>query len=103
VNIGIGLPTTIPGVTGQQVIEWARRADAAGFSSLGTVTERINLTPSNAFLGDFADMLIGWAAKGEDAVKGRVEGFRQVGCDELIMIPCSTDPGQVDKLAATVL
>jgi alkanesulfonate monooxygenase SsuD/methylene tetrahydromethanopterin reductase-like flavin-dependent oxidoreductase (luciferase family) len=66
VKIGIGLPTTIPGVTGQQVIEWAKRADAAGFSSLGTidrivyanyeslvaiaaaaaVTERISLTPS---------------------------------------------------------
>lgn len=56
-----------------------------------------------AFLGDFADMLIGWAAKGEDAVKERVDAFRQVGCDELIMIPCSADPGQVDKLAATVL
>jgi hypothetical protein len=48
-------------------------------------------------------MLIDWAAKGEDAVKERVDAFRQVGCDELIMIPCSTDPGQVDKLAATVL
>jgi alkanesulfonate monooxygenase SsuD/methylene tetrahydromethanopterin reductase-like flavin-dependent oxidoreductase (luciferase family) len=56
-----------------------------------------------AFLGDFAEMLIGWAAKGEDAVKERVEAFRQVGCDELIMIPCSSDPGQVDKLAAAVL
>jgi alkanesulfonate monooxygenase SsuD/methylene tetrahydromethanopterin reductase-like flavin-dependent oxidoreductase (luciferase family) len=286
VNIGIGLPTTIPGVTGQQVTEWAKRAEAAGFSSLGTidrivypnyeplvslaaaaaVTERISLTPSililpyrvsaavvakqaatlhhlsggrlvlgvavggreddytaagadfnrrgaamdqmldeikrlwageergfaggvgpdvsegpppiivggqadvafrraarfgegwmagggppemfpeaveklaaawraegregeprklalsyfsldddpeaqaretlggyYAFLGDFADMLIGWAAKGEEAVKERLEGFREVGCDELIMIPCSTDPGQVDKLAAAVL
>ena len=285
-RIGIGLPTTIPGVTGRQVTDWARRADAAGFSSLGTidrivypnyeplvslaaaaaVTERINLTPSililpyrvsaamvakqaatlhalsggrlvlgvavggreddytaagasfqergkrmdemldeikrlwageergfaggvgpdvsdspppiivggqadvafrraarygdgwmmggappemfpeavgrleaawqaegregkprklalsyfsldddpeaqaretlggyYEFLGDFADMLIGWAAKGEDGVKERVEAFRQVGCDELIMIPCSTDPGQVDKLAAAVL
>jgi alkanesulfonate monooxygenase SsuD/methylene tetrahydromethanopterin reductase-like flavin-dependent oxidoreductase (luciferase family) len=37
VEIGIGLPTTIPGTTGEQVIEWARRADAAGFSSLGTI------------------------------------------------------------------
>ncbi len=56
-----------------------------------------------AFLGDFADMIIGWAATGEDAVKERAEAFRQVGCDELIMIPCSTDPGQVDKLAAAVV
>jgi alkanesulfonate monooxygenase SsuD/methylene tetrahydromethanopterin reductase-like flavin-dependent oxidoreductase (luciferase family) len=287
VKIGIGLPNTIPGLTGDQLVEWARRADAAGFSSLGTidrivypnyeplvtlaaaaaVTERINLTPSilivpyrvsaaivakqaatlhhlsggrlvlgvavgsreddyaaagasfeergarmdqmldemkrlwageergfaggvgpdvsgnpppiivggqagvafrraarfgagwmmggappemfpeavakleaaweaegrdgeprklalsyfsldddpeaqaretlgryYAFLGDeLAGMIIGFAAKGEDAVKERVEGFRQAGCDELIMIPCSTDPDQVDRLAATVL
>lgn len=65
-KIGIGLPTTVPGVTGQQVIGWAKRADAAGFSTLGTidrivygnfeplvslgaaaaVTERIGLTTS---------------------------------------------------------
>jgi alkanesulfonate monooxygenase SsuD/methylene tetrahydromethanopterin reductase-like flavin-dependent oxidoreductase (luciferase family) len=56
-----------------------------------------------AFTGDFADMIIGWAAKGEDAVEERVDAFREVGCDELIMIPCSADPGQVDKLAAAVL
>jgi hypothetical protein len=31
VKIGIGLPTTIPGVTGQQVTEWARSAEAAWF------------------------------------------------------------------------
>jgi alkanesulfonate monooxygenase SsuD/methylene tetrahydromethanopterin reductase-like flavin-dependent oxidoreductase (luciferase family) len=36
-EIGIGLPTTLPGTTGAQVVEWARRADAAGFSSLGTI------------------------------------------------------------------
>jgi len=35
--VGIGLPTTIPGVTGEQVLEWARRAEARGFSSLGTI------------------------------------------------------------------
>ena len=65
-EVGIGLPTTIPGVTGEQVLEWARRAEARGFSSLGTidrivypnyeplialaaaaaVTERIRLTTS---------------------------------------------------------
>jgi alkanesulfonate monooxygenase SsuD/methylene tetrahydromethanopterin reductase-like flavin-dependent oxidoreductase (luciferase family) len=286
VKIGIGLPTTIPGVTGEQVIDWARRADAAGFSSLGTidrivysnyeplislaaaaaVTERIGITPSilivpyrvsaaivakqaatlhalsggrlvlgvavggreddyaaagasfedrgarmdqmldemrrlwageergyaggvgpdvsdnpppivvggqidaafrraarfgdgwmmggappemfpeavgkleaawraegregeprkmalsyfsldddpeaqarqalggyYAFLGDFAEMIISWAATGEDRVKERVRAFGETGCDELIMIPCSADPGQVDRLAAAVL
>jgi alkanesulfonate monooxygenase SsuD/methylene tetrahydromethanopterin reductase-like flavin-dependent oxidoreductase (luciferase family) len=57
-----------------------------------------------AFLGgDLADMIVSFAAKGEDQVKERARAFREAGCDELIMIPCSTDPGQVDKLAATVL
>jgi alkanesulfonate monooxygenase SsuD/methylene tetrahydromethanopterin reductase-like flavin-dependent oxidoreductase (luciferase family) len=69
-DIGIGLPATIPGVEGKQVTDWARRADEAGFSTLGTidrivypnyepfialaaaaaVTERIRLTSSIAIL-----------------------------------------------------
>jgi alkanesulfonate monooxygenase SsuD/methylene tetrahydromethanopterin reductase-like flavin-dependent oxidoreductase (luciferase family) len=36
-DVGIGLPTTIPGVRGEEVLAWARRADEAGFSSLGTI------------------------------------------------------------------
>ena len=36
-EIGIALPTTIPGVEANQVLEWARRADRAGFSSLATL------------------------------------------------------------------
>ena len=36
-DIGIGLPATIAGVTREQLLEWARRAEARGFSSLGTI------------------------------------------------------------------
>jgi alkanesulfonate monooxygenase SsuD/methylene tetrahydromethanopterin reductase-like flavin-dependent oxidoreductase (luciferase family) len=36
-DVGIGLPATIPGVEGEQLVEWARRAEARGFSSLGTI------------------------------------------------------------------
>jgi alkanesulfonate monooxygenase SsuD/methylene tetrahydromethanopterin reductase-like flavin-dependent oxidoreductase (luciferase family) len=36
-DIGIGLPATIPDVDGQTVIEWARRGDAAGFTGLGVI------------------------------------------------------------------
>ncbi len=36
-DIGIGIPNTVPGATGAQLLEWARRADAAGFSSLATI------------------------------------------------------------------
>jgi alkanesulfonate monooxygenase SsuD/methylene tetrahydromethanopterin reductase-like flavin-dependent oxidoreductase (luciferase family) len=31
------LPNAVPGTTGGQLVEWARRADARGFSSLGTI------------------------------------------------------------------
>jgi alkanesulfonate monooxygenase SsuD/methylene tetrahydromethanopterin reductase-like flavin-dependent oxidoreductase (luciferase family) len=37
VEIGIGIPNSIRGTTGAQLLEWARRAEAAGFSSLGSI------------------------------------------------------------------
>ena len=36
-DVGIGLPSTIAGMRGEQLLEWARRAEARGFSSLGTI------------------------------------------------------------------
>ena len=36
-KIGIGVPTTIEGVSGDLLLEWARRADASGFSSLSFI------------------------------------------------------------------
>lgn len=36
-KIGIGLPATIPGVGGDLILEWARKADAGSFSSLGVL------------------------------------------------------------------
>src|SRR3954453_20870237 len=36
-ELGIGLPNTVPGTTGNQLTDWARAAEDAGFSSLGTI------------------------------------------------------------------
>src|SRR5215207_819172 len=36
-NVGVGLPTTTPGATGELLLEWARRADAGPFSSVGVL------------------------------------------------------------------
>jgi alkanesulfonate monooxygenase SsuD/methylene tetrahydromethanopterin reductase-like flavin-dependent oxidoreductase (luciferase family) len=36
-DLAIGLPNAVPGTTGDQLTEWARRAEARGFSSLGTI------------------------------------------------------------------
>jgi alkanesulfonate monooxygenase SsuD/methylene tetrahydromethanopterin reductase-like flavin-dependent oxidoreductase (luciferase family) len=37
VDIGIGLPNTVPGTEGRRLIDWAKNAEAAGFSTLGTI------------------------------------------------------------------
>src|SRR5579871_2980216 len=36
-QIGIGLPNAVPGTDGPRLIEWARRADAGPFTSLGVL------------------------------------------------------------------
>jgi alkanesulfonate monooxygenase SsuD/methylene tetrahydromethanopterin reductase-like flavin-dependent oxidoreductase (luciferase family) len=36
-RIGIGLPNTIPGTPGRLLVDWARRAEERGFSSLATI------------------------------------------------------------------
>jgi alkanesulfonate monooxygenase SsuD/methylene tetrahydromethanopterin reductase-like flavin-dependent oxidoreductase (luciferase family) len=36
-DVGIGLPNAVPGTSGAQLIEWARRADGRDFSTLGTI------------------------------------------------------------------
>ena len=36
-DVGIGLPNTIPGTDGRLVVEWARRADGGPFSTLGVL------------------------------------------------------------------
>jgi hypothetical protein len=56
-----------------------------------------------SFAPDYAAQSVAGTAKGEDEVKERVRGFEEVGCDELIMFPASSDLAQVDKLAAAVL
>lgn len=36
-RIGIGLPNTIPGVPGRMLVDWAKAAEAADFSTLSTI------------------------------------------------------------------
>jgi alkanesulfonate monooxygenase SsuD/methylene tetrahydromethanopterin reductase-like flavin-dependent oxidoreductase (luciferase family) len=55
------------------------------------------------WLGQVADMIAGSAATDAETVKAYVQGFDAAGCDELILVPCDPDPGQVDLLADAVL
>jgi hypothetical protein len=52
-----------------------------------------------AFLGEYAGMIADSAATDPDTVRGYVQGFTDVGCDELVLFPCDPDPRQVDLLA----
>jgi alkanesulfonate monooxygenase SsuD/methylene tetrahydromethanopterin reductase-like flavin-dependent oxidoreductase (luciferase family) len=36
-DVGIGLPNAVRGVQREGIVDWARRAEAAGFASLGTI------------------------------------------------------------------
>jgi hypothetical protein len=42
------------------------------------------------------------AAKDPDTIKAYAAGFERAGCDELIMIPTSSDPAQVELLTQAV-
>ena len=85
-KVGIGLPSAIPGVRREQVLDWARRADAAGFSSLGTLDRLIypNLEPLVA---------LGAAA----AVTERIGLMTAV-----LLLPYRQNAGVVAKQAASV-
>ncbi|HEU0003834.1 MAG TPA: LLM class flavin-dependent oxidoreductase [Ktedonobacteraceae bacterium] len=50
-KIGIGFPANIPGVQGRLLIEWAKKADAGPFSSLGLIDRLVydNYDPLIAF------------------------------------------------------
>jgi alkanesulfonate monooxygenase SsuD/methylene tetrahydromethanopterin reductase-like flavin-dependent oxidoreductase (luciferase family) len=62
------------------------------------------LTDYYAWLGEeTAGYIAGSAAKDAATVKGYLAGFEGVGCDELILCPCSSDPDQVDLLADAAL
>jgi len=48
-DVGIGLPNSVRGVDRRGIVEWARRAEEAGFSSLGTI-DRIVFPSSESLI-----------------------------------------------------
>jgi alkanesulfonate monooxygenase SsuD/methylene tetrahydromethanopterin reductase-like flavin-dependent oxidoreductase (luciferase family) len=78
---------------------------ALGYFALGERAEAAAqgyLRDYYAFLGEYAGMIAGSAATDAGTVRQHVDGFAQAGCDELVMIPCDPDPGQVDLLAEAI-
>jgi alkanesulfonate monooxygenase SsuD/methylene tetrahydromethanopterin reductase-like flavin-dependent oxidoreductase (luciferase family) len=76
---------------------------ALAYFSLGERAEedvRENLMDYYAWLGeDIARMIGGSAAKDAETVAEYVAAYEELGCDELVFCPSSSDPQQVDLLA----
>jgi alkanesulfonate monooxygenase SsuD/methylene tetrahydromethanopterin reductase-like flavin-dependent oxidoreductase (luciferase family) len=83
------------------------RAVALAYFALGENAEEAakeDLGHYYAWLGEeLAGMIVASAATDEQTVQSYVQAFADAGADELILFPCSTDPGQVDLLAKAVL
>jgi alkanesulfonate monooxygenase SsuD/methylene tetrahydromethanopterin reductase-like flavin-dependent oxidoreductase (luciferase family) len=55
-----------------------------------------------AWLGEIGDQIAAGVASTEEVVQSYAQAFEDVGCGELIFIPASKDPTQVDLLADAV-
>jgi alkanesulfonate monooxygenase SsuD/methylene tetrahydromethanopterin reductase-like flavin-dependent oxidoreductase (luciferase family) len=85
--------------------EGAPRLMSIAYFALGDRAEQAAdayLRDYYAFTGEYAGMIAASAAKDAATVKAYVQSFSDAGCDELILIPCDPDPGQVDLLADAV-
>lgn len=85
-DVAIGLPNAVPGTTGGELVEWARRADARGFSSLGTIDRVV--------YGNYEPLTALAAAA---AVTERI-GL----CTSVLLGPLRTNPTELAKQALSV-
>ena len=85
-DVSIGLPNAVPGASGGELVEWARKADARGFKSLGTIDRVVygNYEPLTA--------LAAAAAMTE-----------RIGlCTSVLLGPLRTNPTELAKQALSV-
>jgi alkanesulfonate monooxygenase SsuD/methylene tetrahydromethanopterin reductase-like flavin-dependent oxidoreductase (luciferase family) len=85
-DVSIGLPNAVPRTTGGELVEWARRADARGFKSLGTIDRVV--------YGNYEPLTALAAAA---AVTERI-GL----CTSVLLGPLRTNPTELAKQALSV-
>ncbi len=107
--MGGGAPDQFATAAGKVDTAWAAadrdgtpyKASLAYFSLGGSARESADsyIHDYYGWLGEYADGIAASVATSAEMVQHYVADFEQAGCDELIMFPCSHDPGQVDLLA----
>jgi alkanesulfonate monooxygenase SsuD/methylene tetrahydromethanopterin reductase-like flavin-dependent oxidoreductase (luciferase family) len=84
-KLAIGLPTGVPATPGPGLVEWARRAEAAGFSSLGTIGRTVF---------DSHEELV--------ALAGAAGATQRIRLATTVMVAPPRDPVLLAKQAATL-
>lgn len=56
-----------------------------------------------SYLGEMATHLAAGAVTEEDRLRDVVDGYAANGCDELLLLSCTADPSQLDRIAQVVL
>lgn len=55
-----------------------------------------------AFTGGFAERITAGLLTTPEAIREQIRGYADAGCDELVLLPATSDPGEVDRLADVV-
>ena len=102
-DIGIGLPNTVPGTEGRP--GKPRKLTLAYFALGPDARNHADnyLLRYYDFLGDAARQIAAGAAVSTEMVKSYVAAFASVGCDELIFVPTTATPDQISLLANAAL
>ncbi|MEV4254368.1 LLM class flavin-dependent oxidoreductase [Spirillospora sp. NPDC049652] len=86
--------------------EGAPRLAADCYVSLGpdgAAAADKHLSDFYAFLGPHAQFLVKGAITDEARLREVVDGYAAAGCDELMLLPCTDDPGHLDRMADVTL
>jgi alkanesulfonate monooxygenase SsuD/methylene tetrahydromethanopterin reductase-like flavin-dependent oxidoreductase (luciferase family) len=52
-----------------------------------------------AFTGGFAEKIVGGLLTTPAAIREQISGYADAGCDELVLLPATSDPAELDALA----
>ena len=55
-----------------------------------------------AFTGSFAEKIVAALLTTPEAIQDQIRGYAEAGCDELVMLPATSDPDEVERLADVI-